>query len=65
LSRPSASGVAIELTRPTTRGEPLTHWSLRRLKGYLERRRVVRRIAIETLRSILREIALSVTFELP
>ena len=53
--------VAIALTPPTTLGEPLTHWSLRRLKGYLERRRVVRRIAIETLRSILREK--NVTFQ--
>jgi hypothetical protein len=40
---------------PTTLGEPLTHWSLWRLKGYLERRRVVRSIAVDTLRSILRE----------
>jgi len=47
--------VAIALTPPTTLGEPLTHWSLRRLKSYLERRRVVRHIAIETLRCILRE----------
>src|SRR5439155_19036845 len=47
--------VAIALAPPVTVGEPLTHWSLRRLKGYLERRRVVPRIAIETLRSILRE----------
>ena len=53
--------VAIALTPPTTLGEPLTHWSLRRLKGYLERRRVVRRIAIETLRCILREK--NVTFQ--
>jgi len=47
--------VAIALTPPRTLGEPLTRWSLRRLKGYLERRRVVRRIAIETLRAILLE----------
>src|SRR5205823_12380656 len=53
--------VAIALAPPTTLGEPLTHWSLRRLKGYLERRRVVRRIAIETLRCILREK--NVTFQ--
>ena len=53
--------VAIALAPPTTSGEPLTHWSLRRLKGYLERRRVVPRIAIETLRSILREK--NVTFQ--
>src|SRR4029450_6758543 len=30
--------VAIALAPPTTVGEPLTHWSLRRLKAYLERR---------------------------
>jgi len=47
--------VAIALAPPTTLGEPLTRWSLRRLKGYLERRRVVRSIAVETLRSILQE----------
>jgi transposase len=47
--------VAIALAPPTSVGEPLTHWSLRRLKGYLERRRVVRSISIETLRRILRE----------
>ena len=47
--------VAIALAPPTAVGEPLTHWSLRRLKPYLERRRVVCSIAIETLRSILRE----------
>ena len=53
--------VAIALAPPTTLGEPLTRWSLRRLKGYLERRRVVRCIAVETLRSILRER--NVTFQ--
>ena len=53
--------VAIALAPPTTLGEPLTHWSLRRLKSYLERRKVVRSIAIETLRSILREK--NVTFQ--
>jgi Homeodomain-like domain/DDE superfamily endonuclease len=53
--------VAIALAPPTTLGEPLTHWSLRRLKGYLERRRVVGHIAIETLRCILREK--NVTFQ--
>jgi hypothetical protein len=47
--------VAIALAPPTTVGEPLTRWSLRRLKGYLERRRIVPSISIETLRSILRE----------
>jgi hypothetical protein len=47
--------VAIALAPPTTLGEPLTHWSLRRLKGYLERRKIVPSISIETLRIILRE----------
>jgi len=47
--------VAIALSPPTSLGEPLTHWSLRRLKGYVERRRVVPSISIETLRCILRE----------
>jgi transposase len=47
--------VAIALSPPTTVGEPLTHWSLRRLKSYVERRRVVPSISIETLRCILRE----------
>jgi hypothetical protein len=47
--------VAIALAPPTTVGEPLTHWSLRRLKGYLERRKIVASVSIETLRSILRE----------
>jgi transposase len=53
--------VAIALAPPTTFGEPLTRWSLRRLKGYLERRKIVPRISIETLRSILREK--NVTFQ--
>ena len=33
--------MAITLAPRSTLGEPPTHWSLRRLKGYLERRRVV------------------------
>jgi DDE superfamily endonuclease/Homeodomain-like domain len=53
--------VAIALAPPTTVGEPLTHWSLRRLKGHLERRRIVASISIETLRKILREK--NVTFQ--
>ena len=52
---PTGGIVAIALAPPKTLGEPLTRWSLRRLKGYLERRRVVRRIAFETLRAILLE----------
>jgi len=47
--------VAIALAPPTTVGEPLTHWPLRRLKGYLERRKIVPGISIETLRCMLRE----------
>jgi len=47
--------VAIALAPPTTLGEPLTRWSLRRLKSYLERRKIVPSISLETLRSILRE----------
>jgi len=53
--------VAIALTPPTTLGEPLTHWSLRRLKGYLERRKIVPSISIETLRCMLGEK--NVTFQ--
>src|SRR5919197_5438918 len=53
--------VAIALAPPTTFGEPLTRWSLRRLKRYLERRKIVPSISIETLRSILREK--NVTFQ--
>jgi hypothetical protein len=33
----------------------LTRWSLRRLKSYLKRRKVVPSISVETVRSILRE----------
>jgi hypothetical protein len=47
--------VAIALAPPTTLGEPLTRWSLRRLKSYVERRKIVPSISVETLRSILRE----------
>lgn len=53
--------VAIALAPPTTVGEPLTHWSLRRLKGHLERRKIVPSISIETLRCMLRER--NVTFQ--
>jgi transposase len=47
--------LSIALAPPSNFGEPLTRWSLRRLRGYLERRRVVARISIETIRSILAE----------
>src|SRR5262249_20349928 len=53
--------VAIALAPPMSVGEPLTHWSLRRLKRYLERRKVVPSISIETLRCVLRER--NVTFQ--
>jgi PPOX class probable F420-dependent enzyme len=43
------------LAPPSSVGEPLTRWSLRRLRGYLVRRRVVPSISIETIRSILAE----------
>ena len=36
-------------------GEPLTRWSLRRLRGYLVRRQVVPSISVETIRAILAE----------
>src|ERR687885_2561293 len=52
---------AIALAPPMTLGEPLTHWSLRRLKAYVERRKIVPSISIETLRCILREK--NVTFQ--
>jgi hypothetical protein len=62
LSRPSRERiVAIAVAPPTTVGEPQTHWSLRRLKAYLERRNIVSSISIETLRCILREK--NVTFQ--
>jgi hypothetical protein len=48
------------MARPSL-GEPADARSLRRLKAYLERRRVVRGIAVETLRNILREK--NVTFQ--
>jgi hypothetical protein len=47
--------LAIALAPPRSLGEPLTRWSLRRLRGYLVRRRVVPSISIETIRSILAE----------
>ena len=47
--------LAIALAPPSSLGEPLTRWSLRRLRGYLVRRRVVPSISLETIRSILAE----------
>ncbi len=51
--------VAIALACPQDHGEPLTRWSLRRLRSYLIRRRVVAQISIEGLRRILREAGVS------
>src|SRR5690348_5801765 len=45
--------VAIALAPPSSVGEPLTRWSLRRLRRYLIRRRVVPTISIETIRALL------------
>ena len=45
--------VAIALAPPRSVGEPLTRWSLRRLRRYLVRRRVVPTISVETVRLIL------------
>lgn len=47
--------VAIATTRPQLLKEPYTRWSLRTLRGYLLRARVVRAISAERLREILRE----------
>src|ERR687885_2681919 len=47
--------VTIALAPPTSVGEPLTRWSLRRLQRYLIRRRAVATISVETVRTILAE----------
>jgi transposase len=46
--------VAIALACPRTYGIPLNRWSLRRLRRYLLRRRIVRQLSVEGLRQILR-----------
>lgn len=46
---------AIATTRPQLLKEPYTRWSLRTLRGYLLRTKVVRAISVERLREILRE----------
>lgn len=46
--------VAIALACPRNYGVPLNRWSLRRLRGYLLRRRVVGQISVEGLRQVLR-----------
>jgi Homeodomain-like domain len=53
--------VAVAMAPLIMYGEPLTHWSLRRLKRYLERCKIVSSISVETLRCILREK--NVTFQ--
>jgi transposase len=45
--------VAIALACPRLYGEPLNRWSLRRLRRYLLRRRIVRQLSVEGLRQIL------------
>jgi transposase len=47
--------LAIALAPPSRVGEPLTRWSLRRLRSYLIRRRLVASISVETIRAILAE----------
>lgn len=47
--------VAIATTRPQLLKEPYTRWSLRPLRAYLLRTKVVRAISTERLREILRE----------
>jgi transposase len=46
--------VAIALACPRHYGEPLNRWSLRRLRRYLLRRRIVTHISVEGLRQVLR-----------
>jgi transposase len=53
--------VAIALACPRFHGEPLNRWSLRRLRRYLLRRRVVRQLSVEGLRQLLH--AAGVTFK--
>ncbi len=52
--------VRIATTRPQLLREPYTRWSLRTLRGYLIRSRVVRAICTERLREILREEGVSI-----
>jgi transposase len=51
--------VAIALACPRNYGVPLNRWSLRRLRRYLIRRRIVRRISVEGLRQLLRRAGAS------
>jgi transposase len=51
--------VAIALACPRCYGEPLNRWSLRRLRRYLIRRRIVRQVSVEGLRQLLRRAGAS------
>ncbi len=51
--------VAIALACPRCYGEPLGRWSLRRLRRYLPRRRIVRQLSVEGLRQILHAAGVS------
>jgi transposase len=51
--------VAIALACPRNYGVPLNRWSLRRLRRYLLRRRIVRQVSVEGLRQVLRRAGAS------
>jgi transposase len=51
--------VAIALACPRFYGQPLNRWSLRRLRRYLLRRRIVASISVEGLRQVLRRAGAS------
>jgi transposase len=51
--------VAIALACPRFYGEPLNRWSLRRLRRYLLRRKIIGHISVEGLRQVLRRAGAS------
>jgi transposase len=51
--------VAIALACPRSFGTPLNRWSLRRLRRYLIRRKIIRQISVEGLRQVLRRAGAS------
>jgi transposase len=51
--------VAIALACPRNYGVPLNRWSLRRLRRYLIRRKIIRQISVEGLRQVLRRAGAS------
>jgi transposase len=53
------SSVQIALACPRHYGQPLNRWSLRRLRRYLLRRRIVTHISVEGLRQVLRRAGAS------